>query len=184
MAKHPAPGLELVICLCSFRNRVRDDCNYAERKNQRSRSRNPRGTARLEHTSAVDRASRMQLRAVAGHYQSHHAKHRGGSVSLGDSFEFVHVEFHFVFWKPLVSSDAFSEGLGSCSRLHGLCFVSLSYVASSVDLDFPLLCRAVLLLHVLPRRAGAAKARSLAADVVLFLELARQRGGSFVCGAS
>src|SRR2546430_14850355 len=80
-----------------------DDCNYAEGKSQRSSSRTLRGTARLEHTSALDRASGMQFRALAGCHQSHHPKRRGGSVSVDHSSKPVHAEFHFVLWKPLVS---------------------------------------------------------------------------------
>src|SRR6059058_6207767 len=95
---------------------MRDDCNYAEGKSQRSSSRNLRGTARLEHTSALDRASGMQFRALAGCHQSHHPKRRGGSVSVDHSSKPVHAEFPFVLWKPLVSPNAFSEVAGSCPR--------------------------------------------------------------------
>src|SRR5262249_14222499 len=112
---------------------------------------------RLESASVLDRAARMQFGALAGHYQSHHAKHRCGSLSMDHSTQLVPAEFHFVLWKPLVSSNDFSAVPGCVCRRYGLCSVSLYHVASFVDLDFPLLRRAVLLLHVLPWRTGTAE---------------------------
>src|SRR5690349_22607639 len=129
----------------------------------------------MEHASPLGRASRMQFRALAGHYESHDAKHRRCSVSVDHSPELIHAEFHFVLWNALVSSDAFSAAAGIGSRLHGLCFVAFTHVASSVDSNLALLHGPLSLLHVLPRRTRPAETGSLTSHFVLFLEFAGQR---------